>query len=75
MFSNTWPGSGSADTNFDITGFVYDNPLQRFIIATDATFTNEATAKASIFENTQLDSGASEVQPQESHPQRWMLLL
>lgn len=59
VFSNTWPGSGSADTNFDITGFVYDNPLQRFIIATDATFTDEATAKAAIFENTMLDSGAS----------------
>ena len=28
MFSNFWPGSG-ADTNFDITGFVYDNPMQR----------------------------------------------
>ena len=42
-----------------ITGFVYDNPLQRFIIATDATITDEATAKAAIFENTMLDGGAS----------------
>ena len=58
VFSNFWPGSG-ADTNFDIIGFVYDNPMQRFIIATDATFTDEATARAAIFENTQLDSGAS----------------
>ena len=58
-FSNFWAGSGTADTNFPITGFVYDNPMQRFIIATDATFTNEATAKAAIFENTQLDSGAA----------------
>ena len=33
--------------------------MQRFVIATDATFTNIATARAAIFENTQLDSGAS----------------
>ena len=58
VFSNTWPGSG-ADTNFDIIGFVNDNPMQRFIIATDATFTDRATAIAAIFENTRLDSGAS----------------
>jgi hypothetical protein len=58
-FSNHWPGSGSANTSFPITGFVYDNPMQRFIIATDATFTDEATAKAAIFENTMLDGGAA----------------
>ena len=58
VFSNFWPGSG-ADTNFDIIGFVYDNPMQRYIIATDATFTDRATAIAAIFENSQLDSGAS----------------
>ena len=58
VFSNYWPGSG-ADTNFDIIGYVYDNPLQRFVICTDATITDKATAVAAIFENTQLDSGAS----------------
>ena len=57
VFSNFWPGSG-ADTNFDIIGFVYDNPLQRFIVCTDATFTDQATAEAAIFENTQFNSGA-----------------
>ena len=57
-FSNFWPGSG-ADTNFDIIGFVYDNPMQRFIICSDATLTDEATARAAIFENSQLNSGAS----------------
>ena len=46
-----------ADTNFDIVGFVYDNPFQRFAIATDATFTNRATALAAIFENTRLNGG------------------
>jgi hypothetical protein len=57
-WSNYWPGSG-ANTNFDIVGYVYDNPTQRFTIATDATFTDRATAKAAIFENTQFDSGTS----------------
>lgn len=58
VWSNYWPGSG-ANTNFDIVGYVYDNPTQRFIIGTDATFTNRATARAAIFENTQFDSGTS----------------
>lgn len=57
-WSNYWPGSG-ANTNFDIVGYVYDNPTQRFVIGTDATFTNRATARAAIFENTQFDSGTS----------------
>lgn len=57
-WSNYWPGSG-ADTNFDIVGYVYDNPTQRFVIATDATFTNRATALAAIFENTQFNTGTS----------------
>ena len=56
VFGNFWPGSG-ADTNFDIVGFVYDNPFQRFAIATDATFTNRATALAAIFESNQLNGG------------------
>jgi len=58
VFSNYWPGSG-ADTNFDIIGYVYDNPLQRFVIATDATITDKATAVAAIFENSQFNNGAS----------------
>jgi len=58
VFSNYWPGSG-ADTNFDIIGYVYDNPLQRFVIASDASLTNKATAVAAIFENSQFNSGAS----------------
>lgn len=48
VFSNYWPGSG-ADTNFDIIGFVYDNPMQRFIICSDASLTNKATAIATTF--------------------------
>ena len=58
-FSNTWPGSGSANTNFDIKGFVYDDPSQRFIIASDGTNTDRATAKADIFKTADIASGAS----------------
>ena len=58
-FSNTWPGSGSANTNFDIKGFVYDNPAQRFIIASDGTNTDRATAKADIFGTFPMANGAS----------------
>jgi hypothetical protein len=58
VFSNYWPGSG-ANTNFDIIGYVYDNPMQRFIVATDATITDKATAVAAIFENSQFANGAS----------------
>jgi len=58
-FSNYWPGSGSADTDFDIIGYVYDSPMQRFIVCTDASITDEATAKAAIFENAAMSSGAS----------------
>ena len=58
-FSNTWPGSGSANTNFDILGFVYDNPMQRFIVASDGTNTDRATAKADVFKTATLADGAS----------------
>ena len=58
-FINTWPGSGSANTNFDIKGFVYDDPSQRFIICSDGTNTDRATAKADIFKTADLADGAS----------------
>ena len=58
-FNNTWPGSGSANTDFDIKGFVYDDPSQRFIIASDGTNTDRATAKADIFKTADIASGAS----------------
>ena len=56
-FSNTWPGSGSANTNFDIKGFVYDDPSQRFILASDGTNTDRATAKADIFKTAEIEGG------------------
>jgi len=55
-FSNTWPGSGSADTNFDIIANVYDNPMQRFIICSDASLTDKATARAAIFESAEFSA-------------------
>ena len=58
-FSNTWPGSGSANTDFDIKGFVYDDPNQRFIICSDGTNTSRATAKVDIFKTADLASGTS----------------
>mgnify|MGYP003117751242 FL=1 len=58
-FSNTWPGSGSADTNFDIIANVYDNPMQRFIICSDASLTNKAGAIATIFEGAEFSAESS----------------
>jgi hypothetical protein len=53
-FKNTWAGSGTANTNFDIKCFIYDNPMQKYIIASDGTNTSRATAKVDIFSTAQL---------------------
>ena len=53
-FKNQWGGSGTASTDHDIKCFVYDNPMTKFIIASDGTNTNRATAKADIFKTAQL---------------------
>ena len=58
VFSKHWPGSG-ADSNFPVRAFVFDDPLQQFIVASDATLTNEATARAAIFANANFSSGTS----------------
>ena len=58
IFSNYWPGSG-ADTNFPVKAFVYDNPLQSFIICSDASLTSEATARGHVFANANFATGAS----------------
>ena len=58
-FKNYWAGSGTANTDFDIKCFIYDNPFQRFIIASDGTNTDRATAKADIFKTAQLGTGTS----------------
>jgi hypothetical protein len=58
IFSNTYPGSG-ADSNFPVKAFVYDDPMQQFVIAADASLTNEATARAAVFANANFSSGTS----------------
>lgn len=55
-WSNYWPGSG-ADTNYPVKAFVYDNPMQTFVIASNATLTNEATARGHVFANANFATG------------------
>tara|TARA_R100001594_G_scaffold60915_1_gene94856 strand:+ start:4077 stop:4721 length:645 start_codon:yes stop_codon:yes gene_type:complete len=58
VWSNYWPGSG-ADSNHPVEAFVADDPNQLFSIATDASWTSKATARASVFANANFDSGTS----------------
>ena len=57
-WSNYWPGSG-ADSNHPIEAFVEDDPNQLYVIATDATWTSEATARAAVFANANLSTGVT----------------
>ena len=61
VFSNYWPGSG-ADSNHPVKAFVYDNPMQTYVICSDASLTNEATARGHVFANANFanaDAGSS----------------
>jgi len=58
IWSNYWPGSG-ADSNHPVKAFVYDNPMQSYIIASDGTLTSEATARAHVFMNANFATGQS----------------
>ena len=58
VFSKHWPGSG-ADSNHPVRAFVFDDPLQQFVVASDASLTSEATARAAIFANANFSSGTS----------------
>jgi hypothetical protein len=56
IFSNSWPGSG-ADTNFPVKAFVYDDPMQQFVVATSnvvAGADTEAEVRAAIFANADM---------------------
>ena len=57
-WSNYWPGSG-ADSNHPVEAFVADDPMQLFAIATDASWTSKATARAAVFANANFSSGTS----------------
>ena len=53
IFSNSWPGSG-ADTDFPVKAFVYDDPMQQFVVATSnvvAAANTEAEVRAALFAN------------------------
>ena len=58
VFSNYWPGSG-ADSNFPVRAFVYDNPLQSFVICSDASLTSESAARAHVFANANFATATS----------------
>jgi len=56
IFSNNWPGSG-ADSNYPVKAFVYDDPMQQFVIATSnvvAAANTEAEVRAAIFANADM---------------------
>jgi hypothetical protein len=56
VFSNYWPGSG-ADANHPVKAFVYDDPMQAFVVATSnvvAGFNTEAEVRAAIFANANM---------------------
>ncbi|RPF78506.1 MAG: hypothetical protein CBC65_010435 [Rhodothermaceae bacterium TMED105] len=58
IFSNYWPGSG-ADSNHPIKAFVFDDPMQMYAIASDASLTSEATLRGHVFANANFSSGTS----------------
>jgi hypothetical protein len=58
IFSNNWPGSG-ADSNHPVKAFVYDNPMQTFVICSDASLTSEATARGHVFANANFATATS----------------
>jgi len=58
VWSNHWPGSG-ADSNHPVKAYVYDNPNQTFVIAADASLTNEATARGHVFANANVATATS----------------
>ena len=61
IFSNNWPGSG-ADTNHPVKAFIYDDPMQLFVIATSnvvAGANEESEIRAAVFANIALANGNS----------------
>ena len=58
MFKNYWPGSNnvSVDTNHPVKAFVFDDPMQLYVVVADGTNTNRATAQADVFANCDMAS-------------------
>ena len=57
-FSQTTGTKPGADSNHPVKAFVYDNPMQTFVIASDASLTNESTARGHVFANANFATGA-----------------
>ncbi|MGA1656000.1 MAG: hypothetical protein ACO39D_07645 [Ilumatobacteraceae bacterium] len=60
-FSNYWPGSG-ANSDYPVRAFVYDNPMQVFVIATsnvNSSWDTEAELRAGVFANANFAGGQS----------------
>ena len=58
VWKNYWPGSG-ADSNHPVKAFIIDDPMQLFVIATDATWTSKATARADTFLNANFSTAVT----------------
>ena len=58
VFKNYWPGSNnvSVDTNHPVKAFVFDDPMQLYVVAADGTNTDRATAQADVFANCDMAS-------------------
>ena len=64
VFKNYWPGSNnvSVDTNHPVKAFVFDDPMQLYVVVADGTNTDRATAQADVFANcdmASLDAGST----------------
>ena len=55
---NYWPGSNavSVDTNHPVKAYVYDDPMQLYVVAADGSNTDRATALADVFVNCDMAS-------------------
>jgi len=58
VWKNYWPGSG-ANSSHPVKAFVADDPDQLFVIATDATWTSKATARAAVFANANFSTATT----------------
>lgn len=58
VFKNYWPGSNNAsvDTNHPVKAFVFDDPMQLYVVVADGTNTDRATALADVFSNCDMAS-------------------
>jgi len=58
VWSNYWPGSNnvSVDTNYPIVAYVFDDPMQLYVVVADEGNTNRATALADVFSNASMAS-------------------